>query len=76
VREDTVCNDFGRGGVDALKATVTPGPLPVKSETALRVITPLLEEPVADWPNWTNILVRQNRGSRGYSRPNGGSSRI
>src|SRR3954467_4187090 len=48
VREDTVRlwrSDFGRGGVDALKASIAPGPPPVKSETALRVITPLLEEP-------------------------------
>jgi hypothetical protein len=27
--------------------------LPVKSETALRVVAPLLEEPVANRPNWT-----------------------
>ena len=56
VREDTVRlwrSDFGRGGVDALKASIAPGLPPVKSETALRVVTPLLEEPVADRPNWT-----------------------
>jgi transposase len=56
VREDTVRlwrGDFGRGGVAALKASVAPGPEPVKSEAALRVITPLLEEPVADRPSWT-----------------------
>ena len=38
VREDTVRlwrSDFGRGGVDALKASIAPGPAPVKSETAL-----------------------------------------
>src|SRR5487761_2575712 len=48
VREDTVRlwrSDFGKGGVEALKASVAPGPAPVKSEAALRVITPLLEEP-------------------------------
>src|SRR5882672_7367631 len=53
VREDTVRlwrSDFGRGGVDALKASIAPGPPPVKSETALRVVTPLLDEPVADRP--------------------------
>ena len=46
VREDTVRlwrSDFAGGGVEALKASVSPGPAPVKSETALRVITPLLE---------------------------------
>src|SRR5208337_1141055 len=56
VREDTVRlwrSDFSRGGTDALKASVAPGPPPVKSETALRVVTPLLEEPVANRPNWT-----------------------
>ncbi len=56
VREDTVRlwrGDFSRGGVEALKATVAPGPSPVKSEMALRVVTPLLEAPVADRPNWT-----------------------
>jgi transposase len=61
VREDTVRlwrSDFGRGGVDALKASVAPGPPPVKSTTALRVVTPLLEEPVADRPNWTIARLR------------------
>jgi transposase len=56
VREDTVrlwrC-DFMRGGFEALKASIAPGPVPVKTEAALRVITPLLEAPVADRPNWT-----------------------
>lgn len=61
VREDTVRlwrSDFSRGGVDALKASVAPGPPPVKSETALRVVTPLLEAPVADRPNWTIARLR------------------
>jgi transposase len=61
VREDTVRlwrSDFGRGGVEALKATIAPGPLPVKSLTALRVATPLLEAPVADRPNWTIARLR------------------
>lgn len=56
VREDTVRlwrSDFAHGGVEALKATVAPGPAPVKTEAALRVVTPLLEAPVADRPNWT-----------------------
>src|SRR5579859_7224933 len=39
-----------RDGVAALKATVAPGPAPVKSEAALRVVMPLLEAPVADRP--------------------------
>ena len=56
VREDTVRlwrSDFARGGVAALKASIAPGPLPVKTEAALRVVAPLLEAPVADRPNWT-----------------------
>jgi len=54
--QDTVrlwCRDFACGGVDALRASIAPGPPPVKSEAALRVAAPLLEEPVADRPNWT-----------------------
>jgi transposase len=61
VREDTVRlwrGDFSRGGTDALKASVAPGPSPVKSETALRVVAPLLEEPVANRPNWTIARMR------------------
>ena len=61
VREDTVRlwrSDFGKGGVDALKASIAPGPLAVKRSTALRIVTPLLEEPVADRPNWTLARLR------------------
>ncbi len=61
VREDTVRlwrSDFARGGADTLKASVAPGPPPVKSEAALRVATPLLEDPVADRPNWTIPRLR------------------
>jgi transposase len=61
VREDTVRlwrSDFMKGGVEALKATVAPGPSPVKSEAALRVALPLLAEPVADRPNWTIPRLR------------------
>lgn len=56
VREDTVRlwrSEFAHGGVEALKATVAPGPPAVKTQAALRVVTPLLEAPVADRPNWT-----------------------
>lgn len=61
VREDTVRlwrSDFMKGGIAALKATVAPGPAPVKSEAALRVALPLLAEPVADRPNWTIPRLR------------------
>ena len=56
VREDTVRLwriAFANGGVEALKASVAPGPAPVKTEAALRVVAPLLEAPVANRPNWT-----------------------
>jgi transposase len=56
VREDTVRlwrSDFMRGGVEALKASPAPGPAPVKAAAALRIVTPLLEAPVADRHNWT-----------------------
>ena len=46
VREDTVRfwrGAFLRGGVEAVKARVYAGPSPVKTEAALRVVTPLLE---------------------------------
>jgi transposase len=61
VREDTVRlwrSDFMSGGVEALKARTAPGPEPVKSEAALRVAAPLLEQPVADRPNWTIARLR------------------
>jgi transposase len=61
VREDTVRlwrSDFGKGGVGALKASVAPGTPPLKSVAALRIVTPLLEEPVADRPNWTIARLR------------------
>src|SRR3989304_4363274 len=56
VREDTVRlwrSDFLAGGVEALKARVAPGPLPVKADAALKVAGPLLGAPVADRTNWT-----------------------
>jgi transposase len=61
VREDTVRfwrGAFIAGGVEALKTRVAPGPVPVKSEAALRVVTPLLEAPVTDRINWTIPRLR------------------
>jgi hypothetical protein len=37
----------GAGGVEALKMRVAPGPVPVKSQAALRVVTPCWKRP---WP--------------------------
>jgi len=56
VREDTV--RFWRsavtaGGIEALKKSVAPGPVPVKAERALAVAEEVLSGPVADRPNWT-----------------------
>ena len=48
VREDTVRLwrvDFMRGGVEALKASIAPGPAPFKAQAALRVAGPLLSRP-------------------------------
>jgi transposase len=71
VREDTVRlwrSEFARGGVDALTASTAPGPPPVKSETALRVVVPLLEQPVADRPNWTIPRLRAEIETRTGTR--------
>jgi transposase len=67
VREDTDrlwCSDFSNSGVAALKASVAPSPTPVKSETAVRVVTPLLEEPAADRRDWTIPRLRAEMGAR------------
>jgi Homeodomain-like domain len=69
VREDTVRlwrSDFSRGGTEALKASVAPGPPPVKSEAALRAITPLLEEPVTNRAELDDRAhACRDRGARG-----------
>jgi transposase len=56
VREDTARlwrGAFMRGGVEALRKRVPPGPAPLKAERALAVAEELLAAPVADRPNWT-----------------------
>ena len=74
VREDTVRlwrSDFVRDGAGALKASVAPGPAPVKSEAALRVATPLLKAPVADHAALSDELkdhVKQRIGVWKYPR--------
>jgi transposase len=71
VHEDTVRlwrSGFMRGGIAALKASVAPGPLPLKTEAALRVITPLLEMPVANRPNWTIPRLMAEIEARGGVR--------
>src|SRR4051794_40418348 len=56
VREDTVRfwrSAFTTGGIEALKKSVAPGPVPVKAKCALEVAQEVLSAPVADRPNWT-----------------------
>src|SRR3954468_18853280 len=56
VREDTVRfwrGAFMRGGLEALKKSIAPGPAPVKAERALVVAEEVLSCPVADRSNWT-----------------------
>ena len=56
VREGTVRlwrGAFIRGGVEALRMRVPPGPAPSKAERALEVAEEVLAAPVADRPNWT-----------------------
>ena len=68
VREDTVRlwrSDFARGGVEALETRPASGPAPVKAEAALRVVTPLLEAPVADRRNWTPGVGSYRRNIEG-----------
>ncbi len=58
VREDTVRlwrSNFSRGGTEVLKASVAFGP---SRETALRVVAPLLEAPVASRLNWKIARMR------------------
>jgi transposase len=67
VREDTVRlwrSDFMGGGVGALKASVAPGPTPVKAAAALKVAAPLLSLPVADRTNWTLARLAEEITSR------------
>ena len=44
---------FIAGGVDALRATLAPGPSPEKGERALAVASAVLGEPVENRRNWT-----------------------
>ena len=56
VREDTVRlwrSAFVRGGAEALRTRVPPGPAPTKAERALAVAEEVLAAPIADRPNWT-----------------------
>ena len=67
VREDTVRlwrSEFMSGGIDALRASVAPGPVPLKAAAALRVAEPLLSAPVADRRNWTLVRLAEEIANR------------
>ena len=67
VREDTGRlwrSAFMSGGVEALEASVAPGPTPLKAQAALRVAEPLLAAEVADRPNWTLSRLAAEIASR------------
>ncbi len=49
---------FREGGVDALRASLAPGPSPAKGERALAVVGTLLDQPVENRPNWTLPRLR------------------
>lgn len=56
VRQDTVRlwrGTFMRGGVEALRTCLPPGPAPTKADAALAVAEQILAEPVANRLNWT-----------------------
>ena len=44
---------FAEGGVAALRARLAPGPSAARGEWALAVAEEVLDQPVADRPNWT-----------------------
>ena len=49
---------FVQGGVDALRATLAPGPAADRGERALACARELLAIPVQDRPNWTLPRLR------------------
>ena len=49
---------FARGGVNALRSTVAPGPSPERGERALACARERLAAPVQDRPNWTLPRLR------------------
>ena len=49
---------FARGGVDALRSTLAPGPPSERGERALACAREILTAPVQDRPNWTLPRLR------------------
>ena len=68
MREDTVRlrrSEFARGGVEALKATVAPGPPPVKTEAALVSSRLCSKLPLPTGPTGRSAPHGRDRGARG-----------
>lgn len=55
---------FAAGGVEALRATLAPGPSPERGERALAVARDLLSGPVENRTNWTLPRLRAEIGRR------------
>lgn len=55
---------FAAGGVEALRATLAPGPSPERGERALAVARELLSGPVENRTNWTLPRLRAEIGRR------------
>jgi transposase len=49
---------LARGGTDALRSTLAPGPSPERGRRALARARGILAEPVQDRPNWTLPRLR------------------
>jgi len=49
---------FSKRGVDALRASLAPGPSPARGERALAVARGLLRQPIEDRTNWTLPRLR------------------
>ena len=56
---------FAHGGIDALRATLAPGPVAERGERALACARELLAAPVQDRPNWTLPRLRARANRRG-----------
>ena len=56
-------NWFAKGGVEALRSALAPGPSPAEGEAALAVARAVLGAPVENRANWT--LPRLQARSRG-----------
>ncbi len=56
---------FSTGGVEALRASLAPGPSAAKGERALEIVGSILSEPVENRANWTIPRLRAEIERRG-----------